>query len=276
MKRLLFTLSLLIGLPVTSFALPIGNPADPMLYHRGFIADQCDPSCCSWADSFSLRFGYYGDFIFNRHAKRTTSHDIDDLEMNTNAALIVLNWCEKVDLFGLIGATKASVHSTAINIVDPFTTHVRFDLDYAPDFSYGLGLRAVVWDWNCFALGVEGQYFFTHMKFDRFTLAERTTQYIDHDSAIYREAQAGVALSYSICVCDDVEIVPYIGAKWSRLWNDHGDILLSGLRLSDYENNKNWGYAVGVTLVDCSMASLSVEGRFADEKAVSVNGQIRF
>ena len=46
--------------------------------------------------------------------------------------------------------------------------------------------------------------------------------------------------------------------------------------LNDLRSKKGWGYSVGMSLTLCDMIGVTVEGRWASEKAVSVNSQFRF
>jgi len=91
----------------------------------------------------------------------------------------------------------------------------------------------------------------------------------------YQEWQIGIGISHRINI-----LVPYIGVKWSRARADFDQALVAlpsfSALLNDIQNKKLWGYAVGISLVDCEKTSLAIEGRWGDEKAVYVNSQIRF
>ncbi len=55
------------------YALPIGNPSEASLCTQGVFfggsnCNTCDPCFC-WFDAWSLRLGYYGDFVFNRNLR---------------------------------------------------------------------------------------------------------------------------------------------------------------------------------------------------------------
>ncbi len=56
------------------YALPVGNPAEASLLTNGIFfspgvnCNPCDP-CFSWFDIWSLKLGFYGDYVFNRHLK---------------------------------------------------------------------------------------------------------------------------------------------------------------------------------------------------------------
>lgn len=244
----------------TAIALPIGNPADPALYQNSHI-------CCPWNDYFSVRFGYYGDFVFNRHLKRASGPDkdgvIDRARIITNSGFLALNFCERADLFGTLGASS-------IRILTPSASNAFIDHEYNSVFSWSVGARAIAWQCGCAILGVEGQYSEFKPETTRLTIG-MSSDYPDAKATV-REWQFGVGLAYRISF-----FVPYVGAKWSRIRIDNRDALaFETLTIPDFKNSNHFGYAFGVTLVDCKLATVAAEARFGDEKALAINGQIRF
>jgi major outer membrane protein len=266
----------------SAYALPLGNPADPGLYSRGLFFDDCygydtcfnpcDPCGCNWLDSLSFRFGYYGDFVYNRHLERDESDDEGDFEharFYTNAALLVLNFCDRLDLFGTFGATTGAIETQSS------TTLTRLELEFASSFSWSLGARAILWECGCTYLGIEGQYFRTSMDLKRLTLAAETSSYPSGVEMRHTEWQLGLGLAQRLNF-----LIPYVGVKWSRVRGDFdGEIIIiapPGITPPDTKNKNHWGFVAGVTLLDCELAGVTVEGRWGDEKALHVNGQIRF
>ena len=264
----------------SAYALPLGNPADPALYTRGiFFDDCCDPCdpCGGWFDAISFRIGYYGDFIFNQHMERDSggfSGDIENTEIYTNAGLFVVNFCDRVDVFAALGATQAYVSSQSDNplaITSTFITRPRFEVDLGTNFSWSVGARAVLWECGCTSFGIEGQYFHTHLDVKRVTAASLVSEYPSGVEAKYHEWQVGVGIAHRIHF-----LVPYLGVKWSRAEADLGGAVVLGNLLPDLKSKKHWGFVAGVTLLDCDVAGITVEGRWGDEKALHVNGQVRF
>lgn len=282
MKKLV-TLSLIIFACNASYALPIGNPSEPALMLDGVcwagLNDGCfcDP-CYSWVDAFSFRLGFYGDYVFNRHLTVSDEQggDIEDTEMFTNAGYIALNFCDRIDFFGTLGATNFNIETNSDVFSDLGLIGSRLVFETETYFSWSIGARATLWDCGCTTLGVEGQYFQTQPQITRVTVASIASEYPKHARWRYWEGQVGFGLSHRID-----HFVPYIAVKWSKARITIGDDpILSGTpeagHFSGFENGKNWGYAVGVSLVDCERMSVTAEGRFGDEKALYVNGQIRF
>lgn len=260
------TVLLFFVIPVAGWSLPIGNPADPSLYPKGLWTHSSD--CCkpSWGD-VSLRAGYYGDFVFNRHVTRTNHQGvIEQLQMNTNAGLLTVNFGQRIDVFGTLGATHVEAVTHSVH------GDYRAELEYDTNFSWSVGSRAVLWKWGKATLGAEGQYFAYRPRIMRYTKIGIDSVYPDNYAhARFYEWQAGLGLSYCIC-----SFVPYIAIDWSYINVNDENTVLFGSVLSNFKSQKNIGYAVGVTLVDDDRATLSIEGRWADEKACCVNGQLRF
>lgn len=271
-----------------AYALPVGNPSEASLLCDGLVweghcgSDPCDP-CLTWCDAFSLRVGFYGDYVFNRHMR--TRHgprpraQIENFEIWTNAAYLAANFWDRFDIFATLGTTSIDL-STNISAFAPIPVFVvgeRIDIVTDSRFSWSVGGRGTIWECGCTALGIEGQYFRTRPNITRISVADVFSFYPNDFETTYSEWQVGLGLSHRINM-----FVPYVAVKWSgSKWDSNSDfetITFGGgtVTTTDFKNKKHWGYAVGVSLIDCEKAMLTVEGRFADEKAVYVNGQIRF
>lgn len=257
-----------------AYALPVGNPADPIMLQDGIFfetnCEDCNP-CFNW-DLFSLKVGYYGDFVFDRDLK--VDHDgdafIDHSEFYTNAGLISLNVWDRIDVYAMLGSTKGYINSNS----DAFAVAGgRIEIETETDFSWGVGVKGTIWEYGCTAIGLDAKYFRAHPDVRRITLNNVTT--VNPDDSIdmlYREWQVGVGIAHRINM-----FVPYFAVKWSKADVDfHGVDIAGVFARRDLENRQSFGYAFGVSLVDCDMMSLNVEARLRDEKAVAVNAQVRF
>ena len=282
MKKLVFTmLTLLTGGMV--YALPVGNPADASLLCDGiFWEGNCcrDPCDLAWCDSWSIRLGFYGDYVFNRHMQVDTIEDQSDIEttkLNTNAAFVAFNLYNRFDLFGTFGATNVYIQTPQRSFGT--NTDIMAEVSTETDFSWSIGARATAWECGCFTLGFEAQYFSTRPDID-FYKAETNVPFYFSDNVImkYREWQVGGGIAYSIDIVPcSTAFVPYISVKWSR-----SQIKMdkaagpAGQTLFNLESEKDWGYAVGFSIVGCNKWSFTLEGRFSDEKAAYLNSQLRF
>jgi len=269
-----------------TYALPVGNPSDASLLCDGLLweghcGNPCDP-CLGWSDAFSIRFGFYGDYVFNRHLRndnKSYRKQIEHSQLFTNAGLITANFWDRLDIFTALGATNLFIDTNASAYADTAFTGARVVIDTETDFSWSLGARGTIWECGCTTLGAEFQYFETKPHVSRVTIASTDSIYPSNVDAKYREWQFGVGLAHRINI-----FVPYVAVKWSRVRLNFDratfpfttPIDAGTAILYKEENKKDWGYAVGVSLVDCEKASLTIEGRFAGEKALYVNGQVRF
>lgn len=279
MKKIFVTMLTFLATFGAGYALPVGNPSEASLLSDGIFwcggdVDVCDP-CMNWCDSWSLRIGFYGDYVFNRHMKNAAgpTADTEVVQLTTNAGYLALNFLDRFDIFSTLGATNYSIDTSLFNFtLGAGSNNNRFEVESDTRFSWSVGARATLWECGCTALGIEGQYFSArpHVKkiYDSFqvSVAPNTNSH-------YREWQVGLGISHRINM-----LVPYVAVKWSsaRLFMNNEIPTGSTFELFTQKNQKHWGYAVGCSLIACERASLNIEGRFADEKAVAVNGQIRF
>lgn len=278
MKKLIVT-ALTLMTCGAAYALPLGNPSEASLlcdglFYEGPCYDFCEVGV-GWCDALSFRLGYYGDFVFDRHLEvddASVGDDIENTEMFTNAAIIVANVFDKIDLFTTFGATNFYINSNAATFGVVGTR--RFELESETEFSWSVGLRGTVYECGCTSFGVEGQYFYTKPHITRVTTGDNESIYPGNNiNFTYREWQLGFGMSHRVW-----NLVPYIGAKISGVKVDFGNAQFeeTGTFLHDLHNRFLGGYVLGVSLVDCEKMALTVEGRFPDEKAVHARGEIRF
>ena len=258
-------------------ALPIGNTIAPSLYDRG-LWDRRDPYF-SWGHCTHLRFGYYGDFVFNREVEQISSGDpsgnIHQMTLSTNAGSITLDVCDYLDLYALYGSTKITYNTEGV-----FGDYVYFNFSTTPCWSIGAVLD--LWHYECFGLGIEAQYLQARPKLDSFTnLATGEMIYFNHlNDMKWREWQGGLAANYTISDVAGVSLTPYIGVKAaSGKLRQHGfefseDGMIHTLNL--LESSKLWGFALGLTAVSCGTLGTTIEGRWADEKAIYANMQLSY
>jgi len=201
---------------------------------------------------------------------------IDRTEMHTNAGLIVLNLWDRVDIFGTLGGTKFNMEGRADAFFAPIVSTSRIQVETDTDFSWSVGVRGVLWECGCTVIGVEAQYFRAKPDVRRVTLEASESVYPDDTTKFrYREWQVGLGIAHRINM-----FVPYFAVKWSQVDAKFENFAPEFFDVDPidpkFDPRQNWGYAFGVTLVDCDIMTLNVEGRLRDERAVSVNAQIRF
>lgn len=233
--------------------------------------------------------GYYGDFVYDRHLQlhrlHRKGHNIDKTELFTNAGYIALNICNRFDLFGTLGSTNLKITTDAASWGFPGSVLSELHLD--SDFSWSIGGRSTLWQFDCFSVGIEAQYFQVDTSIHHFFDYNdgSLVHFNDGNDARYSEWQAGLGISYRFATrCPTVAMVPYAAVKWSganlKLDNfTFVDTVLgipATLILRDLESSKLWGYAIGMSLTLSDTIGVTAEGRWADEKAFYINGQFRF
>lgn len=273
MKKIAATLWTLL-ISGSAFALPLGNPWEASLMTDGICwegscRDINDP-CLSWCDAWSIRIGFYGDYVFHHKmelSSRSLSPTAHKVEIYTNAAYLAFNMWDRIDVFATLGGSRIAAQ---LNLSGTGQENNRRGFGESDtSFSWSIGGRATIWECGCLGLGVEGQYFRSSPNTNFVRSINENPVYADVDFTYY-EWQVGIGLAYriNIAYCSTA-LVPYIGAKVNRArFDDFG--------MEDWETDRDWGYALGVTLLGCNKGSVTVEGRFANESAVYVNSQVRF
>ena len=267
----------------TVCALPIGNPASPKLYTSSLWfgdnewSDPCDP-CTSWFDWIDLRMGYYGNFVYNRRLEVDSSEGptISNTTITTNDGLFTFSFCRWIDLFAHVGVSNFEA-SSPLSAANPIET----TLYYSPSLSYGGGGKITFWSCDDFFLGVEGQYFYSNTELDSLQLdSTGVLTYFNSDSerdAGYGEWQVSVACSYRFVDSANFSMVPYAALVFSGVsWKTEGTGDSNIVNLSDLKEQQVTGWALGATALLCDMVGISVEGHWANQKALSIIGQISF
>lgn len=295
MKKLIMTALGVLSCTMIE-ALPIGNPGEASLVPWGVVFPRasercrCNP-CFYWFDIWSVRAGYYGDFVNNRRLKLSGNgfdhgKHIEKTEIVTNAAYLALNLADRVDFFGTVGATNINITTNEVSW-EVLANSVS-QLHWKSTFSWSAGARGTIFGCKGFLLGVEGQYFQTRPKFTRFVnlTGEPQYQYFNNNTARhmwYRECQVGTGISYVLTSFrPNISLVPYAGIKWA--WSRFITHNFSFTQVSDdttvtifnLKSARTFGYAVGISGTFCDMVCLTAEGRWGDEKAFYINGNFRF
>lgn len=267
------------------YALPVYNPDQPELLKYGVFT--CGDSC------WGIEFGYRGDFVFDRKLKRKNTGSVVDgnrrapnYASSTNAGQLTLNLWDRLDVYGWCGATQTEFEFVA-DYVGTVTTSPFYDIRGVTkeDFSWGVGARAVLWQCGRTAVGVDGQYSQRRANLHSLTFNGQPVQsffttLIDPDrfSLKNREWQVSLGISHRICW-----LVPYVAVKYSNVRaRFHGpDVIPSTVigtinpRLC-YRNKDYVGFVAGVSLVDSERMHVTAEGRWIDERALTIAADIRF
>jgi opacity protein-like surface antigen len=269
MKKICFTIAI-FWMKITACALPVDNPADAGL----FATHQCK------IRNTIFGYGFYGDYVFNRHMETVEGRNIDTTELYTNAAYLSLILRERVTLFSTLGVTRLSLNTSlgAFNAIDP---HPLFEIESGSAFSYSLGAKAILFQFRTLSFGVGGKYFAAVPNIKRLYIASGAVSYPDEIlQTRYSEWQinAGAACRFNEFFS------PYAALKYSssfwKLDNGRRFIIESNTNtfLYNMQNRRNWGYAIGLTFCPpaTNKMAVTVEARFPDEKALHVIVQAGF
>lgn len=296
MKKLLVVTLVFLSTSVVQ-ALPIGNPADPELYSNcGMVTSFFDTDDCCWMpdflEDFSWRVGFYGNYVYDRELKAGPNLNFGGnavafggggmriSSMATNSGMLLLNICDQFDIFGTFGVSRINVIANSVslglNIVG-----IQADLPFSPEMSYSVGGRAIVWNSGGFYVGFEGQYFYSTAAVNAVQgYGSGVATYLNKSrTAPYREWEAAVAASYLFCDNAYFCLSPYAALSFSGVdVKSARDAVVDGAPLSvpDLQEKKITGWAIGMTGMICDLVGVSVEGHFANQKALSVIGQMSF
>lgn len=245
-------------------ASPVGNAETPGLLKKGFFI----PRDYWW----NFRIGYEGDFVIDERMKQQTegSGRVDNYEQFTNAGTLTFNFVERLDVYGLFGSSR-------VNSDWRFTTggiNQRAQIETKYDFLWGVGARAILAQWVDAALGVAGRYSRAHM--DPVWLTINGVNESVGDSRLNWRAW-NVAMDASI----RVELfVPYIGVQYfnatTKINGVPEAIANAGTGSLHMKNRSPVGVFVGCSLTKSEYFFLNIEGRFINEEALSISGDICF
>ena len=280
----------------TLIGLPMGNPLDATWLTEGILweGNDYENSCLSWCDAWSLRAGYYGDFVFDRRLEvddRPNDSDIRKTRIMTNAAYLAFNMWDRYDLFLTFGETKFHIETPgsafSLRGAGGVTFNDTVEVETECYFSWSIGLRATLWECGPLGLGAEAQYFHTRPRLNYFETSVYNVAYFDNRARTnYREYQIGLGATYKIALTEcGTYVVPYVGVKWSRARFNMDDYII-GLtspftgpliaQMFNLDSHHDIGGVIGVTLVGSDRWSFTAEGRFANELALHINSQLRF
>lgn len=265
LKMIRFALSVAILASSALMAAPVGNTAAPQMLQDGFFI----PSEC-WID---LRAGYEGDFVADARMKqRKEGHGrVDDDSQSTNSATVTINLLDRLDMYGVFGSSRTSAQwrfldaSGAVHNAEMETFH---------NFLWGVGARAILFEWCHCDLGLGGRYSSVNNKPLWLTI-DGTNAPVSGTHCRWSEWQVNIDISYHIEI-----LTPYIGVKYSSARTHLGTfttaIASNGSGNNHFKNRDSVGLFVGCGFSTGKYFMLNVEGRLIDEEAVTISGDLRF
>jgi hypothetical protein len=151
-----------------------------------------------------------------------------------------------------------------------------------PSFSWSIGGRGILWECGCLSFGLESQYFATYPRANFIRSEGSLPVYFSKKGLEYWEFQIGFGVAY-IYTIQCIKLSPYAGFEWSRAHFDsegaNRDLIIGGgntYLLRNFENARDLGFCLGLSLVLYESWIGSVEGHFGDQTALSVDVRLRF
>ena len=248
----------------TLFALPIGNPVSPMIIQEESF--------------FAVDAGFYGDYVYNRHMKTSIGgNNVQTFQIMTNAGYIAAEFWNRVEFFATFGASSISFYGNSEKLGAIGYSNSPPNIFTTNDgFSWSVGGNGTVFAMSRYAVGFEGQYFQTSPDFGKITDGWGITAKPNNQKTKYREWQLGTAIVYYLTPT----VFPYIGMSYSRANYDLFPVTYpDNTKFNDLPNMRNaraFAYSTGLTLSFYEQLNCTVEGRFAGELGLYLNGSYRF
>ncbi len=240
----------------------IGNPAQPALQKEGIWSSK---SNCS------LRLAFLEDYVYCQRFKdefldAELSHSKTYSKLNTNAALVTLNFRNWIDLYAILGSAQIQLDR------EVFTQR---------QFAWGTGLKVSLYHQKKFRIGADLKYFETDQKPLYFISEGLPFNVRSHFTLQYHEIQAALGMSYRTG-----PLIPYVYATYlfSQIEPHPPAVtvliptmnLEADMYMKSVINQRRLGMCVGATLLDCRKATFTVESRFFNQNSIDVNFEIRF
>jgi hypothetical protein len=277
--RTLLLLILLLSSSLSS--LPVGNPGAASLFTNGIYTHGCASPCSyllPWTTGMHVRTGFYGDFVYERNLMRLYYRNRGGenrvATQNTNALILVANTFDWIEVFGVAGQSQIDLKSRSdVTVTDTI-------LEFQSALSWSFGMRATAARFGNLLIGGEGQYFRTDPVGQSYTnVGSGKVTYINNmNQAHFEEWQVGFGATYLIETYYRTLLAPYLAFNVSNMRGDLRDYSFQDgnqtINLFDLTAEKVWGFAVGCSMILSRQVGLTIEGRFANENALYVTGQI--
>lgn len=257
MKKLLLVVISTAACALT--ASPVGNPASPSMYKSGVTSQE--------QSDFSLRAGYLGDFVTHRKLQaKSTGHSNKEtakFKRNFNGLEATFNFNDRIDIVGRLGYAN----HTFLAPENAYRFKTRNDL------SYGIGARGAVFEMDNYTVSVHGHYSRDNSTINKFMAAGGQVVNVKSQKVKLRDKTWTVGATVSQQMDN---ITPYAGVQYVKNRLSFSKAAVNGQPLMGQKNRKEFGAVAGVGLVHNEKASLNLEGRFINETAIGVSGQMRF
>lgn len=272
MKKILCSLSAFV-LSSTLFCMPVLNPAEPAYVTQGLVLPCCE-------GLLGVKFGYRGDFVYALKLKGDNRENHRNFSLIANEGVLTINFARMIDLYGFLGAANYSLVGQKLR---GHHEQRKVFVEFASSSTLitGIGLKAILWEGN---IGVGGKtyltfdYAYEYMSTAPFSYLKVNNSMVMNPGVGYKfhEGQAALTLGHKI-----KKLLPYFSVLWAYGRTNPGDKTTfdSGtneIRFNTLKSYKNIGFAIGAAYLDDCRMSLTFEGRFVNEIAFTIAGNLKF
>lgn len=260
--------AVLAAIAIASTALysaPVGNTSAPQILQEGFFIP---PEV--WVN---VRLGYEGDFVYDGRMKqyREGTGRVDSYKQNTNSATTTFNILDRLDIYSVFGSSQTTAE-WRFSDVEGAIHNANTETHY--NFLWAIGARAILFEWSHTNIGLGGRYSSCNYKPVWLTI-DGANASVSGTHLRWDAWQVNLDVSYRIDL-----FTPYIGIKYANTKTKLGtfttSIAANGSGNNHFENRVPVGLYIGCALSTGKYFMLNVEGRFVDEEAITISGDLRF
>jgi hypothetical protein len=266
-------------------AIQVGNPTQPSMLDCSVGLDWCVPKylVCDWID---FRIGFLGDYVYDFPTKIDNEDYGQNVatSWNTNSLYLATNLFNRIDFITTYGVTELTIQQFVPS--NDLTTNSSFrEIVTDPWFSWSTGAHATLLQCCGFGLGAGADYFYVAPNLDYVNLFGPNPAYAGRNVTMKLSVwQAFLGANYTFPIAPTLNIVPYGAIKWNGVYINGNNTILTSVTgpvsidtfIGKFDNARSFGYALGITLEGWRRFSGTLEGRFANEKALSFNVQARY
>ncbi|MDE3045031.1 MAG: hypothetical protein KGJ02_00070 [Verrucomicrobiota bacterium] len=246
-------------------AMPVGDPAFPKIIQQGFFIPK--------SSSVSVRSGYEGDFVSDARFQQYNQGvgRVDSYQQDTNSGTVTINFLNRLDIYTVLGSSRVVSDWRFTDLAG--IVH-RVELETMYDFLWGLGARAILYEWGNVCLGVGGRYEQSDYGPVWMTV-DGAAKSANGTLLHWSEWQIDLAISYAIDI-----FTPYLGVTYTNAKATLGTFTMAiagdDSGNNSFKNRTPVGVCIGCSLSTSKFFMLNVEGRLIDEEAVTISGDFRF
>lgn len=151
-----------------------------------------------------------------------------------------------------------------------FGTVFHLETNTKTNLAWAVGTKALLFSKAGAFIAVQGEYFQVEPNSIQLWSLLNPTDSVRNDLK-WHGFQVGIALAYQICA-----LVPYMGMKYLYTHLRFQPLEPTSIGSISMKNRRNYGLILGCTLLANHSFDLNLEGRFVDEKSVSLMFGFRF